>query len=188
MDSITLLFEQEIDIGLPLSGYRLIPGYKGEAGLPLEAFLHLYAVNDAGERVLIAGPNDLSPLVERVSSEEAAWRFLRLFTAPATHYLFEKNTYVIDIRVREAGEEAAIGTISPEVARSVGYQPPQMRLEDDEYIAQRDLARVDAARPSGPATLLRRREALSQAGVYRFIEDRVVGEIERKNVYIPYYE
>lgn len=188
MSDVTLLFDRKIDISIPLSGYQLIPGYQGEVGLPLEAFLRLYAVSDQGNIILIAGPDHLSKLVYRINSEEEAWNFLRLFTGPKTHYLFQKETYIVDIHVLTPGEVAGIGAVSPEIARQIGYQPPQIRLEGHEYIAQRNLASASAARPSGSVTIIRRHEVLSQNGTYRFINDYMVGKTERINICIPYYE
>ena len=187
MDDVTLMPDQEVAIGLPLSGYRLIPGYQGMLGLPVEAYLRLYAVNDQGDRRLIADPGDVSPLVERIGSEEDAWRFLRLFTAPATHYLFQKQTSTVDLDAPAPGQPAGIGSISPEVARRIGYQPPEMRLENREYLATRMLVRASAG-AGGGATVLRRREAVGVDGSYRLIADEEVAQLDRGEVVLPMYE
>ena len=188
MEDITLLFDQELVIGLPLSGYRLVPGFRGRMGLPAEAFLVLYAVSAGGEKILIAGPEDLSRLVSHIGSEDEAWKFLRLFTAPETHYFFQKATYTTDLRVLSPGEPRGVSAISPEVARQVGYQAPQMRREGNEYVACRDLIRSGPAQASAPVVVLRRWEALSTEATYRLIEDRVIGEVEFTQAIPPSYE
>ncbi|HSB70753.1 MAG TPA: hypothetical protein VLT62_15610 [Candidatus Methylomirabilis sp.] len=188
MEEVTLLFDQEIAIGLPLSGYRLVPGIRGRMGLPAEAFLELYAVSAEGEKTLIAGPADLSPLVGHIGSEDEAWRFLRLFTAPETHYFFQKAAYTTDLRVLSPGEPPAVSAISPALARQVGYQAPQIRLEGNEYVACRDLIRTGGTQRSAPVALLRRWEALSREGSYRLIEERVIGELESTQAIPPSYE
>jgi hypothetical protein len=188
MKRINLLFDQEIDIGIPLSGYRLIPGYSGEFGLPVEVFLHLYAVRDKVDVKLISQPGHLSPLIEHISSEDEAWRFLRLFTAPDTHYLFQKDIYSIDIGVSTPSEPPRIGMISWDLAQRVGFRPPEIRLVDQEYIACRDLVRANPIDLSAKVLVIRRCEALSVDGVYRFIEERKAGEIARKDLPFPAYE
>jgi len=189
VERITLLFDQEIRIGLDLSGYRLIPGYSsGHIGLPMEIYLHLYAVRNE-DKTLIAGPDDLSRFVTRISSEDEAWRFLRLFTALSTHYLFQKRVYIIDLGVSLVSDQVVDSVvISPEVAERVGYKSPDMRRQDQEYIARRDLVCANPLNLSIPVSVLRRREALAEDGTYRFIEDQVIGEIERTEVPFPAYE
>lgn len=186
-ERITLLPDQEINIDLPMSGHRLIPGYSGQIGLPLEIYLRLYAVKDE-EKTLIAAPGDLSRFVKRIDGEEAALRFLRLFTAPDTHYHFQRGNYTIDLDVGVPGSLHTAGTISPELAKRIDYQSPEIQLEKNEYLAERDLMRADSANRSEPVEVFRRREALSREGDYRFIEDKVKGEIRRQDVPFPSYE
>lgn len=184
---ITLLPDQEILIDLPLSGHRLIPGYSGHIGLPMEIYLRLYAVK-AEEKTPIAAPDDLSRFVERIDDEEAAWRFLRLFTGPDTHYLFQRGFYTIDLRVGRPGSESAVGMISPGESQRLRYQQPEIKLVDDGYLAERDLIRAHPVDRSAPVQVFRRREALSRDGGYVFIEDEVKGEIGRREVPFPSYE
>lgn len=187
MQPVTLLFDQEIDIGLPLSGHHLIPGYQGQIGLPMEIYLQLYAVKGE-ERALIAGPNDLSRFVTQIDGEIAAWRFLRLFTAPETHFLFQKDVYTIDLEVSAPGAPLRAGAISPALAQRVGYQPPEMRREGPQYLARRDLVRADARNRSLPVTFFRRSEALAENGAYIFIDEQSLAELPRTDVIMPSYE
>jgi hypothetical protein len=186
MERVTLLFEQEINIDLPLAGRRLIPGYRGQFGLPVEIYLRLYAVKDE-DKALIAGPDDLSRFVTHIVDENAAWRFLRLFTSPETHYLFQKEVFSVDLKV-SAGPKSEVGGISPNVARRIGYQPPEIKRETNEYVARRDLVRADAKNRQKQATALRRREALTDDGQYRFIEDKILADLSRTDVVMPSYE
>lgn len=187
MSDVVLFFDRAIDLGIPLSGYRLIPGAPDTAGLPLEAFLKLYAVDDQGKQILIAAPSDLSPLVQHIPDQAAAWRFLHLFTAPDTHYLFQKDEYTLDLRLATDGNEGP-GTISPELARSFGYDPPRMLHEGDKYQAVRYLVRARAVESPDPAVILRWRESLSEDGAYSLLEERVITQVERYLVHVPSYE
>ncbi len=187
MDEVKLLEDQEVKLRLPMSGYRLIPGYTGHLGLPVEIHLRLYAVKDQEKR-LIASPDDLSRIVTHIDDEDAAWRFLRLFTAPATHYLFQKGVYTIDLEVSSPGLQTGEGVISPEVAQRIGLQPAEMTRENRQYVASRDLVRANAMERGAPAEVLRRRETLSEGAAYRLIEDRVKGSIPRQDVTFPSYE
>ncbi len=184
---ITLLSDQEIHLDLPLSGYRLIPGYSGKVGLPFEIYLRLYAVK-GDEKNLIAGPPDLSRFVTSVADENAVWRFLRLFTFPDSHYLFQKDVYTIDLEVAPLASPTGVGMISPETAQRIGYEAREVKLEHDEYITGHDLMRAAPVNSSTAIEVLRRREALSRDGAYRFIEDRMKGEIGRQDVIFPSYE
>jgi hypothetical protein len=187
MENINLLFDQEIHLDLPMTGYRLIPGYSGQFGLPVEIYLRLYAVKDE-EKKLIASPDDLTRIITHIDDEEAAWRVLRLFTAPETHYLFQKDIYTIDLNVAAPGSPTGDGMVSPDVAQRIGYQPPKINLENHQYIASRDLVRANAMERSALAEVLRRHEALSEDADYCFIEDQVKGKIARQDVRIPSYE
>jgi hypothetical protein len=185
--AINLLEDQEVQLGLPLSGYRLIPGYTGHLGLPVEIYLRLYAVKDQEKR-LIASPDDLSRIVTHIDDQDAAWRFLRLFTAPATHYLFQKGLYTIDLEVSSPGLQTGEGMISREVAQRIGFQPAEMTRENHQYVASRDLVRANAIERGALAEVLRRRETLSEGAAYCLIEDRVKGRIAREDVAFPSYE
>lgn len=188
MEIVNLLFDRELTPGFSVPGYRLIPGYSGEVGLPFEAFLRLYAVKDETERVLISGPGDLSPLVGPIKNVEAAWSFLCLFTAPETHYLFQKDVYILDLTVARSDEDRALGEISAVIARKIGFQPPRIEMSNQEYVATRDLVRIDTRGLARSPVVLRRKEGLSASGAYRFIEERAIGEVERKDVTLPAYE
>jgi hypothetical protein len=187
MGDVVLFYDREIDLGIPLSGYRLIPGAPDSAGLPLEAFLQLYAVNNQGNQVLIATPADLSPFVTRIPDEAAAWRLLHLFTSPETHYLFQKDEYTLDLQVTTNGSVGP-GSISSELARSIGYTPAQIVHEGANYRATRDLVRASAVASPAPATIVRRRESLGEDGTYRLLEERAIAQVERYAVHVPSYE
>lgn len=188
MENVNLLFDQEIHLGLDLAGHRLVPGYQGEVGLPFEAFLQLYAVKDDTNVKLITAPGDLSPIVSAIRTAEEAWRFLRLFTAPTTHYLFQKELYTIDLQVSTPADPPAFGMISEKVAGQIGYQPPEINYVNHTYTTRRDLVRVNAQRRSAAPILIRRRETLADDGAYRLLDDEVIRKFKRKDVFLPSYE
>lgn len=179
---VTLFFDQEIKLDLELGGYRLIPGCREECGLPMEAFLILYAVKD-DEKILITGPTDLSRLVARIRNEDEAWRFLRLFTSQETHYLFQKKSYLIDLFL-SSDTPSGYGRISPETASRISYKTPTIRLEHHEYFVCRDL--VCATR--NEISVIRRREALAETGKYRMIEEKQLGKLKPEEILLPSYE
>jgi len=187
MNNIALLPNERIDLDLPLSGYSLVPGYKGKIALPVELYLQLYAIKGE-EKILIREPCDLSRIVAGIENEAAAWRFLRLFTASESHYLFQKGIYTIELMLAAPGRELGDGIISAEIADAIGYEPPEMRHEHETFTASRDLVRTDPLNPAKPMQMLRRREALSERGRYCFVEDILKGKIEQRNVVVPSYE
>ena len=188
MQDVTLLDDREVKTGLHLSGFRLVPGYQGEVGLPLEAFLRFYAVNDEGKVLPINSPQDLSPLVSGVNSEEEARQFLLFFTSPETFYFFRTDTATVELRVGTPSAHAPAGTVTREAAERINYEPPQTRSEGDSWVAVRDLARASMTSPSARATAVRRRESVSRSGDYRLIGEETLGRIERDEISLPYFE
>lgn len=181
-DSVTLLHDSEVQLGIPLSGYRLFPGFRGEVGLPTKAFLRLFAVG--GDDVIEVTPDRLSALVERIETEDEAWRFLRLFTSRETHHLFRTNGYVIDLLV----DPSRPGGVTKAVAERIGYLEPELRREGTTFFVRRDLVSVDAARPSASPAIVRRRESLSQDGEYRVLDEQEIARLTPGTVNLPYYE
>jgi hypothetical protein len=183
-----LVREREIQSGFVLRGHRLIPGSEGEVGLPLEAFLRLYAVRGTEKPIRIDGPADLAPLVSSIDDEEAAWRFLRLFTAPETSYLFHKDCWLIELRSRSSGEAAVAGTVDPAIARAAGLSPPTMAVTPDGYIAEHDLFCASPSEGRTAGKVCRRREYVARSGVYRVLDHRIVGRLDPADVVLPRYE
>ena len=188
MQDVTLLDDREVMTGLDLSGYRLVPGYQGEVGLPIEGFLRFYAVSNEGKVLPINSPQDLSPLVSGVNSEEEARQFLFFFTSADTFYFFRTDTAIVELRVGTPSPHAPAGTITREAADRINYEPPQMSSEGDLWVAVHDLARASVTSPSAGATAVRRRESVSRSGDYRLIGEEALGPIERDEISLPYFE
>jgi hypothetical protein len=182
LENVTLLYEREIDLGVDLAGYRLIPGFRGEVGLPLEAFLELFAVR--GAEIVPVTPERLPSLIERIEDEEDAWKVLRLFISPETHFLFKKDVYVLDL----VPDPSRVGGIAPETAERIGYLEPEMRREDEKFVARRDVVQFEAGRPSPQPLALRWRESLSREGAYQLLDEQTIAELSPEEVTLPYYE
>lgn len=187
MKPLTLLYDRELRHGLSISGYRLVPGYPGTLRLPLEAFLNLYAIDEAGNARLIDGPEALSPLVTCVGSGDEAWSFFRLFTTPETHYYFQKGDSLLELRVGESVPREVV-TISSQTAADIRYEPPTITHVGAEYLATRMLVRGHGARLRQPVEIIRRREGISTSGRYRVIEEKTVARLPRTVITLPQYE
>lgn len=69
-------------------GWRFVWRFQGELGLPLEAFVSLYAERN-GQAALITGPKDVQGLPGvRILSSDQALSFVRLFTQKNTFHRF----------------------------------------------------------------------------------------------------
>ena len=176
------MFDREILSDLPMSGYRLVPGTEGNLGLPVEAFLHLYAVDKAGNVKRIRTLVDVLELVEEVRSEEDAMRLLTLETSPETHFLFDDGN-VLDVRVSSTPERP--GELTERAAISGGYRPPSCVAVGDGFDLTRDLVRFDV---DGRCDLFRRIEHISRAAKYSIIAETPIGTIDCSEVVLPEYE
>jgi hypothetical protein len=184
---VTLLPDQALAPGFLRPGWRLVPGYAGEAGLPLEAFLRLFAVGGEGGPARIARPEELAPLVDRIRGEEDAWSFLRLFTSPGTFAWFP-DVALVEPGIGDPGGPGEVAAILPEAARRLGVQPPRMTRSGQEYRALRDLLRVRPGGPSAPLAVVRLEEALGEDGTYRVVDERRLGTLSPGEAWVPYFE
>lgn len=180
--AVQLMFDEEILIGIPLSGYRLVPGTEGTLGLPSEAFLRLYAINGLGTVKRIEDLKDVLVLVEEVRSEKEALQLLRVETAPETHFLFPSSRY-LDIRVCRVPQ--FVGDVTESAADIVGYRPPFCISTEDGFRVTRDLIRLDA---DNVCILVRRTEHLSRVAAYSLLEEISVGKINCADIILPDYE
>jgi hypothetical protein len=179
---IQLMSDLAIPVGAPLSGYRLVPGTERPLGLPVEAFLRLYAVDDSGTAKPIQTLSDVLALVDEVRSEEEAVELLRLETAPETHFLFPDSRY-LDVRVCRTLERA--GDLTERAAVAAGYQPSSSVAIGDGFDVFRDLVRLDAG---SACVLVRRCEHLSRAGNYRYLSETPIAAINPSEILLPDYE
>jgi hypothetical protein len=185
-DDTSLLYDREFHVEFPLRGCRLVPGIEGAAGLPLEAFMKLFAVDGAGHRTLIRSPADLAPFVERIDTADQAWSFVRLFTSPDTHYLFQRGDFIVDPTLLGPGDPPELGGVDRAEAVKAGYRPPSVKQEGA-FVLERDLLYFPS-NASAPVTLIRRRERVALDGAYRHIGDDRVGQIKRALTVTPSYE
>jgi len=177
-----LMFDQVIQVSAPLSGYRLVPGTEDSLGLPVEAFLRLYAVDTSGNVKRMQALLDVLALVEEIRSEEEALQLLRLETAPETHFLFP-NSHYLDVRVCTTLER--IGDVTERAAVAAGYLPPSCVAIGDGFDASRDLVRLDS---DEGRVLVRLSEHLSRAASYRLISETLIGIIDPSEIMLPDYE
>jgi hypothetical protein len=183
MEPLTLFEKRAIDVPFDIGPYRLIPGCAGELGEPIEAFLELYAVSASHTR-RIATPNDLAAITEAVHSEDEALAFVRLFTSPQTHYLFEKRRVLIDVVV--ADEAAGFGVVRRVVAQRLGLPAGHVTRSVTGFDIQRCLVGGDSLTGSHPVLL--RSERVSTAGDYDWIDDRPLATLTSDEVTLPVYE
>lgn len=185
-EPITLLTDEALDVKLALHPYRLIPGYRGELGLPVEAFLALYAVREGRPVASIETPTDLSRFVTTIQDEGEALSFVQLFTAPETQHLFPKDETVIDLSVVPDSAPARVGTVAASLGRELGVEEPHVTRTADAFIITRSLVRAISL--SGPRVVLRRTERVSEDGRYQLLREETLGELPADAVRIPYYE
>jgi hypothetical protein len=185
-DPPALLADQALAVHLDLGPYRLVPGYQGELGQPIEAFLSLYAVLDGRAVGRIETPIDLFGIVHAVDDEAQALAFVQLFTAPETHYLFPGDETVIDVSVIPDGAPARVSTLPAALARRLGIEAPQVTGGPDGFTVHRSLARAGSL--TAPRTIVRRAERVSREGRYTRLGEVQVAEVGAADLRIPYYE
>jgi hypothetical protein len=139
MNDVTLLPNQEIRVVFPLRGIRLVPGVDGSGGLPMEAHTALYAVDDRDAPAPIRRPEDLAPFVAGVNTAEQAEDFVRLFTGPATHYLFQRGDFIVDATVLSPGDPPVLGGVAADVAATAGARPPLVTADGEALLLERDV-------------------------------------------------
>src|SRR5262249_30840440 len=151
-------------------------------GLPVEAFLRLYAVDASGSARQIRNVAEIMSLVERVNSATEAVQLLQLETSPETHFLFPDAHY-LDVRVSAALERP--GGLTEHGAIAARHTPLVAVMCEDGFEVSRDL--VDISAPDQYA-LMRRREWVSPSGGYCLISETPVGSVPPAEILLPEYE
>ena len=167
----------DVVVGLDLGDSRLARGYCGELGLPIEAFLRLYAVRDRHVVARIDEPADLTSLVRAVSTADEALAFVRLFTNPSTIHLFGSAELILEVGPAD---------LEPHAVESFGVVGPRVGRQGNGFIVVREL--VSAASVGARQRLIRRTETVSTSGEYRHVGDDELGELEPGTVCLPYVE
>ena len=179
------LFEDEIVcLNLSLEPYALVKGYRGEFGLPAEAFTRLFAVRDGRAVAEIAGPEDLSQFVGEVHSLTQALAFVDLFTSPATHYLFPAHGNVIELTVRGANQAVRPGAITPDTLSEWGLEPAAAQETPEHFAIDRNLL----ARAEGDLEVRRVGEQVGRDGSYAETSTTTVRRVGPAEVIFPVYE
>jgi hypothetical protein len=174
-----LLFDQTIPLTASLSGHRLVPGSEGALGLPVEAYLRLYAVSASGDVQQVHSLEEVLALVEEIRSEQEALQLLRLETAPETHFMFPTSHYV-DVRPRTTLEQ--VGDVPARVLAAAGHLPPSSAADADGFTVIRDLVRVGSG---DDCTLVRRHERISRDAVYSLVSETPLGGIDCSEMLLP---
>jgi hypothetical protein len=184
MEPVTLFETREILVPFDIDDHRLIPGCAGELGEPLEAFLVLYAVAATGT-TQIATPADLSRITRAVRTEAQALAFVRLFTSPPTHFLFDKQQAVLDLVVASTSPHK-VGEVSLDVARRLGLPDVQTAAAAGAFTIERCLVRARA--PADARCVVLRSERVFPDGRYELSSERVLGSLSPEEVAMPLYE
>jgi hypothetical protein len=186
LDGVMLFPDREIEVDFDIGGHRLVPGVRGEAGRPLEAFLELYAARGGRALARIASLEDLSRITLAVRDEAGARQFVGLPTSPATFYFFQKQRATIDLAVVADSEPPRPGTLPRSTARRLHLAPDLAEREGDGFHVARTLVRSESL--AGPRQLLRRRERVASNGAYALLGEEIVGQVAAEDILMPYGE
>jgi hypothetical protein len=179
------LFEDEIVcVNLSVEPYALVKGYRGEFGLPAEAFTRLFAVRDRRPVAELTGPEDLSKFVNEVHSLSQALAFVDLFTSASTHFLFPAYKDVIELTVRGSDQAARPGAITPDTLSEWGLEPATAQETPEHFVIGRNLL----ARTGGELEVRRIVEEVGRDGTYAETSSSSVGRVGPADVIFPVYE
>jgi hypothetical protein len=141
---------KSIQVDFGTGDWHLFLGAKGEVGLPIKAFLHLYAMKGS-ELVEISEPRQMNKLNDlSVRTPEAALNFVRLFTQPDTFMIFN-GPNAIEKNPNET----------------------QVTRIDDFFVVVRCLLIADEVEPKG-YPLIRVKEQVSFNGKYTIVQKEVL--------------
>lgn len=180
----TLLEDEVVCVNLNLGPYALVKGYRGEFGLPVEAFTRLFAVRDGRPVAEISGPEDLSRFVDEVHSLAQALAFVDLFTSASTHFLFPAYRNVIELTVRTSDQADRPGAITPGTLAGWGLEPAAAREATEQFAIDRNLL----ARAEDDLEVRRIGEEVRRDGTYAETACSSVRRVSRGDVIFPIYE
>lgn len=174
-DQVQHLADEPIAVQFDTSGYEFYEGAAGPIGVPEEAFLQLVAVR-GDERLLVDDMETLESLVEIHSAEEAL-DYVRLLTAPETHYLFPFIRYVEPMEA-DRGEPGP-GEFSADSPHVAELKDAEASRQGADFIIERNLVTEDHE-------LVEVTERVSPQGEYTILEEVEVDA--RAPVRYPAYE
>jgi hypothetical protein len=180
----TLFPDEVVCVNLDLGPHVLVKGYRGEFGLPAEAFTTLFAVRDGEPVGEIAGPEDLSKFVTEVRSLAQALAFVDLFTSASTHFLFPAYRNVIELTVRAPNQPDRPGAITPQTMSEWGLEPAAAGETAEHFAIDRNLLE----RVEGGLEVRRVGESLDRAGTYAETASSPVRRVGLGEVIFPVYE
>jgi hypothetical protein len=158
-DDLRIFEDHAIPVSFDTRGYRFYRGVRGILHTPVEANLHLVYVKGR-EKILLLRVSDLEGRVH-IETPGQALEFVRLFSAPDTHYFFPDYPYM---EVRKGGEQTGPGEYTPSYAAKMNLAGPVTGREGGEFIVERNLL-------DRQSRLFRSRERVGPDGHYAL--DRV---------------
>lgn len=183
-EDVQFLPSGEVGTVLDLGGRGLVKGYRGEFGLPVEAFLRLYVVEEEEAVALVDGPEVLSRFVAGIGNVAEAVAFLSVFTSPLTHYLFPSLGGLIELAVLP-DPSARPACVSPERFRSARLRYGVVREEAERVLTERNLV---GPPDGGSCPVIRMTEAVARDGSYELLSREAAGELSPPEVGFPVYE
>jgi hypothetical protein len=133
-DDLRIFTDRAIPVSFDTGGYRFCRGGRGILHTPVEANLHLVYVKGR-EKILLLRVSDLEGRV-RIDTPGQALEFVRLFSAPDTHYLFPDYPYM---EPRKGGEQTGPGEYTPSYAAKMNLAEPAAGREEGAFIVERNL-------------------------------------------------
>lgn len=178
------LFDEVVCVNLNLEPYVLVKGYRGEFGLPAEAFTRLFAVREGRPVAEISGPDDLSQFVSEVHTVAQALAFVDLFTSASTHFLFPGYKSVIELTVRMPDQADRPGAIALDTLAAWALELATAREATEHFVIDRNLL----ARFEGDLEVRRVSEEVRRDGTYAKTACSSVRRVCEEDVIFPTYE
>lgn len=165
--------------------WTLFTGIRGEGGLPIEAFLRLYARKDK-VTVCVRQPTEFRNLDGiRLDSAEDALAFVHLFTDPETFYLFD-SPGAIDVNQASDKPEQWYGVIPQGLYHSLRLGPPVVIEGSGCFTVTRYV--LSAERTGNAYAVLRLEERVGRDGDYCVLSSAVIGMVPVGSVRVPMFE
>jgi len=173
-EALWVLEDKPIPVSFKTQGYSFYKGGSGVLGSPMEAYLRLVAVK-GNQKSEIQKPSDLAGKVV-IDSPGQALEFVRLFTSPATEYLFPRIKLVEPFLAPNDGGGVEY---TDEYRLRVNIKGPTARQEDEFFVIERPLL-------DGSGTLFQAVERVGRDGAYSLIQTTVLDP--RSPIRYPLYE
>lgn len=174
-DAIWILESEPVQVSYTTKGYTFYKGGTGILGTPIEHQLRLVAVKGK-EKTMIASVADLKDRVNIMTPEQAL-DFVRLFTAPETHFLLSDSAY---IEPRLTNDRiSGVGEYTAEYNKQMQLKAEVLKTDVDGFVIERNL--LDKT-----GKLFRVIERVSKNGVYA-LEKKVLID-DKPPIAYPLYQ